>query len=200
MPRKPTTPFGTMDFGKDGKVRPNIQKLSDKKNEQELRIGELFVSLAHGHVPPDSEVVSLEENDHDFAIVVHSDKRILVQATEIVYRDFLLPPGDASGKCVLVDDELRAIDEPKVSTIFLDKLSAKLAKNYAKPADPLWLLIWSVTEYYEFSDAFASGELQHSIPKMVLQSVLKTSARNIPFDRVFYFNALTKPNLLWPLA
>jgi len=139
----------------------------------------------------------LDENDHDFAILHKDNKRTVVQCTEIVYRDFLLEGRKTSSRSVIVDGNHRYVDERKAVTIFADKIAAKLAKNYSKPADPFWLIIWSVTGYCEFNNYIEAGEKKLSAPLQFARLCLEVGT-NIPFDKIYYFDGQTKPNRIWP--
>jgi hypothetical protein len=88
LPDKPTHPFGYATFSPDGKVKMHRGKLPDEKAGQERVIAEAFASrLGVTLMPP------LHERDHDFEMVRASEipERVVVQATEVTYWDFLRP-------------------------------------------------------------------------------------------------------------
>ncbi len=199
MPRKPTTPFGYIAFGKDGTVSPHIEQLSSTKSEQELRVGTSFVRHALNLCGETASVRLLEENNHDFAILLGDAPLAYVQCTEIVYRDFLAPTGTAASESILIEGQLCPVDITKRDETLRVKIENKLKKHYSKPEGvELWLLIWSVTGYLAFYQASSSGKL--IVPESVQRArdFLQESSAE-PFDKILSFNMLTRPTVIWPI-
>lgn len=87
MPKKPTEPFGVIEFGKDGSVRKLPGSLSNVKSYQEAEIGQSFakgLALVKDEI---FDVKMCQENDHDFELTA-KNQTIIVQATEIVSREY----------------------------------------------------------------------------------------------------------------
>ena len=89
--RKPTEPFGYIAFGRDGSVRKHVEILSDQKAEQEIEVGQRFAAGLRQKFGKEFDVHPLEEDGHDFILRSADGNAVIVQATEIVWRDYLRP-------------------------------------------------------------------------------------------------------------
>ena len=90
MPRKPTQPYGHVAFGKDGSVRKVVGELPGEKFEQEREVGQNFAAKLSRMFDQHISLEMCEEDNHDFYLNFDHHK-VLVQATEIVSRDYLRP-------------------------------------------------------------------------------------------------------------
>lgn len=205
MPRKPTRPFGYMNFGKDGHVEKVLDQLPADKQGQETEIAERF---ARGITNNSGKVFKAEmcpEADHDFYLV-GDEERILVQATEIVARDFLISV-DLNGcsedgrhfQHIQVEGgEARwGMDIAAYEAAILARVRQKLAKNYSKPKCPLWLLIWSVESSFFPFFGFA-GKLCISPGVASARSFISANGCT-PFDEVWVMPVMSRPHQIWPI-
>jgi len=192
-PKKPAEPFGTINFGKDGSVTRNIQKLSHVKNEQELSVGQRFAAQLEGVGRTASFLRQLPEYDHDFALVVDSHQ-VVVQAAEVTDRFFLRPLRETEyveGKTGFkhfqkgAGEQYFGIDTDARDDAIASVLRGKLAKYYARPADdPLWLLLWS-TGSLGGGVFFKDGTLWTSEP-FTRAARLLVEGGSGPFAEVWY--------------
>jgi hypothetical protein len=196
---KPTTPFGTQDFTSDGKVKSNIQKLSDKKVEQERAVASRLLQQGAELFKGKATIEPLKENDNDFKILLDGTPRILVECIELVSRDFVADKGAETDEMIKLPDGTQAyVDLERRANALVAKIEHKFAKHYAKPKDlEFWLLIWNVTGCPEF------GHVRRGNGVVVQEPVVR--ARNLlakkgptPFDMIISFNMLTKPTIVWP--
>lgn len=207
MPKKPTTPFGFIAFGKDGSIRREISSLSANKSDQENEVACRFHLLANLGEFGGATIEQLPENDHDFCIK-GTDGSILasVQCIEIVSRDcgtiitmdqFARGPLGSSEHIALSESELLEVDAARRDLVLIEKIKKKLSKMYAKPKDrELWLLIWSVAPIF-IGSYIQSQKRVISQPVRLAVDYLNLNGSG-PFDRVFYFNMLSIPDQIWP--
>lgn len=196
---KPTTPFGTIDFGRDGCVRRNIHVLSPDKAEQEIEVGRRFVRYAEEMVGGPLQIEPLDERDHDFRLFSDSIK-IDVQCTEVVRHDFLKPPHIVDTYFIkMPDGSTRSVDEAKLDETLTNKIRRKFEKHYTHPPDgELWLLIWSVAGLPH--GAYIDGD---DNTRKVSRAVARAQAflnevGPAPFDRILFFDLLTRPTQISP--
>jgi hypothetical protein len=195
MPRKPTVPFGHINFSPKGKVRKEIRILPSMKDEQERVVVERFLPMATPLVGGRTEAIRLPENDNDFLITSRARGPIAVlECTEVVLRDYatLLPDGkwnlDQFHDAICVSPgETWGTDPWRQVNVLTGKVSQKIAKSYDKPSRlDFWLLIWSVSGL-PLSSGWQGGRwMEHPAFSV---------ARHI-----FYFNMQTRPEVVWPWA
>ena len=205
MPRKPTEPYGHIAFGKDGKVRKVIRILPEVKSEQEIEVGAHFASGLEKITDCQYETEPCNEDDHDFWLRAE-DKNILVQATEIVSRDYLRPLSVndyRNGNHRFTNfvqkspDEIYGVDLVARDNLLVDRLNAKIEKHYSKPQDPFWLLIWTVcSDFHCFW--IEGGKSQVSPGVRLVREYIEGKGAG-PFDEVWFLQLDLKPNRIWPV-
>ena len=183
MPKKPTQPFGTINFSKDGKVRPDIRQLSEDRVEQEKGvidiIAEHFGRMGH----PITDIKQLPESDHDFEATCEGNP-VIIQLTELVSRDFHDPV------TFLLDTEAEAAALSKV-------ISGKLDKHYAKPKGPgFWLVIFST---YLYATEYWQGGVKKISPGLVNVRGLLAERNDNPFDEIWFSDLITNPVRIFPV-
>lgn len=204
MPRKPTQQFGHIAFGKDGSVKKVTKKLPDEKVGQEAEVARNFAT-GLAQIRGKEYTFSLcDENDHDFWLH-DEDEKILIQAVEIVSRDYLreLDFNDyLNGRHSYTElylkspTEILGVDVDAKENIILDRIKLKFKKHYAKPKDPLWLLIWTVCdEFYPFVSE--SGTLKVSTGVTRARHYLSQHGA-APFDEIWFLNVELAPKRIWP--
>ncbi len=210
MPKKPTEPFGVIEFGKDGSVRKLSGSLSNVKSSQEAEIGQSFakgLALVKGEV---FDVQMCQENDHDFVLTTNN-QMIIVQATEIVSRDYLCPidfddyiNGRHSFTSLVYrgPKEMLGVDTEAKEIVLQRRIIKKLDKNYSKPTtSPLWLLVWTVcSDYHLYWYEGNTLRISSSVTK-VREYLSKNGAG--PFDEIWFLShnvetAFFRPNQIWP--
>lgn len=204
MPKKPTEPYGHIAFGKDGSVRKVIKKLPDIKLEQEIEVGDLFAGRLATIRGRQYEVEPCDENDHDFRLHAKNEK-ILIQATEIVSRDYLrlLSIDDyRNGNHKFTEfvhmqvDEIYGVDLEAKEIVILDRLKAKIQKHYSKPQEPFWLLIWTVcSDFYPFWVEGGVSRVSQGVIR-VREYVAQNGAD--PFDEIWFVHLDHVAKLIWP--
>jgi hypothetical protein len=137
MPRKPTQPFGSIVFSKDGKVRHRRFVLPDQKELQETEAVRCFVDLLR-HAYPERAIErcrQLAENDHDFEASCHGE-RIVMQLAELVDRPFVSTARRSGSDGILYrrNGSVEYIDQAAKDLALWNVVSRKLDKRYAKPA------------------------------------------------------------------
>ena len=85
-PNKPTEPFGSVAFGKNGSVRKHITNLSSDKQTQENEVITLFLEGIQ-------RIKQLPEAGQDFLLDTPLGE-ITIELTEIVDREFTFKPSD----------------------------------------------------------------------------------------------------------
>ena len=83
LPKKPTETFGTLVFGKDGRVRPNFQRLPEDKEGHESGVAERFIRLGSDYADKGARF----ELHHDFQIFVGRKLVATVQNTEFRFKE-----------------------------------------------------------------------------------------------------------------
>lgn len=198
-----------MNFSVDGRVTPDFHKLPDTKEEQEKVVGKQFVEKGFLADHPNWVPRPMDdEAGHDFGIFDDSNELIVeVQAAEVVFQSFTKkitveefrndPPREAiqgpQTKSGLTEFYL-AVDREKLDNVICRIIQKKLSKHYAKQKVPLWLLIWTVTDYPELMANYPPGS---SLPRPVVNA--KNFLRNndiSPFERVYLFPLLLNPRQL----
>lgn len=205
-PRKPTTPYGYIEFPQDGPVEKRMFSLSTHKKKQEKEVVEAFVGNLV-NIRKDISVlniVDLNEADHDF-LVRTKTADITVQLTEIPLRDYAIEISaeeynsgkyrsfyqkEAGGIPLGVDDSRR-------DSAIQRSIANKLSKNYVKgKTETLWLLIFSTTAYLK-TKFWENGAARESVALQNARQFLANSVKN-PFDEIWFFNLLTSPTRIWP--
>lgn len=204
MPRKPTEPFGHIAFGKDGSVRKKMDILPSDKEGQERSVAQRFATVLAATTGGQYEVDLLEEADHDF-VLKSQGSRVIVQATEIVSKDYLRPltrEDFVNGRHAYNEfvqegpDRIFGVDQSEKENVILSKVKGKLAKHYAKPKAPFWLLIWTVrSEIMPFY--WKGGQFVISTDVLRTRSFLLHEGSS-PFDEVWYFYLDLRPHRIWP--
>jgi hypothetical protein len=203
-PNKPTRPFGYIAFGKDGSGRKHMEQLSPIKAEQEIEVGRRFATGLNSMLGKQYEAVPCEENDHDFWLIAVRET-ILVQAAEVVSRDYLHPltkedyfnwNHSFSNFVVVGPDEHAGVDEAARDEVLLDRIKAKVSKHYAKPAHPLWLLVWTVESSFP-SFWIEGGKHCVSTGVEIARKYLTANGAG-PFDEIWFLALLGNPKRLWP--
>ena len=204
MPRKPTTPFGHVAFGKDGGARKYVERLSSDKQGQEAEVGRRLAARLSELTGRHHIAVPCEENDHDFWINTSSSV-VQVQATEVVSRDYLVPltvdqfaNGQHSYIETIFEGEgtIFGVDRSRKDRVLIEKLKRKLSKNYAKSSASLWLLIWTVrSDFMPFFTQAGSEEVGTSVT--LLREWLDEFGCN-PFDEIWFLHLETNPKRIWP--
>ncbi len=155
QPRKPTRPFGTIIFGKDGSVRRKISQLPDTKSHQEVSVAQRFCELLRRfHQFDFSDLTPLDERDHDASFLL-SGQRVLLQITEITSREFELPkecPNRGDPRAIAffsaTSSSATSLDIDAMNDSLLSAIQRKLNKHYCAEEDTnLWLLIFSTSPF-----------------------------------------------------
>lgn len=150
------------------------------------------------------EVEPCDESDHDFWLHAKTEK-ILVQATEIVSRDYLRPLSRddyLNGHDRFTDlvckspDKMVGVDLIARERVMLDRLKAKIQKYYSKPQNPFWLLIWTVcSDFHPFWVEDSVPQVSEGVRK-VREYVVQEGAG--PFDEIWFLNLDLAPHRIWP--
>ena len=172
-----------MIFGKDGSVRPNIEQLGDTTKAQEEGLGQKLLSSSGLELG--KQFIVLRENDHDLLFDPPGRPPIIMQCTEVVYHDFLLPTEADSSEYIVVEGKTCPIDANAWDTVIAKRIREKLEKNYSKPTDAEFvLLIWTVTGC-PFPIQNAADFVAEQGPG--------------PFDRILFFDLMTMARQIWPV-
>ena len=124
MPKKPTLPFGTINFSAAGKVTRNVNSLSSDKKTQESQVAEKFLSLLDLICNRRVELVHREiaEDGHD-ALASENGEDVQIQITE-------LWPDMYSEK---LGEGVRLLNKEREQKILAELIQKKFDKNYIKP-------------------------------------------------------------------
>jgi hypothetical protein len=204
-PKKPTAPFGYLNFSKSGRVEKRMFQLPHDKGGQELEVMNKFAEqvgkLSDGYQV--TAITSLPEKDQDFLLQT-SDGEITVQLTELVVREFATPISSEeynSGRFASVishqNGELLRVDKERRDSSIRQAIEKKVAKNYAKCAGEILDLIIFSTSSYLLTVYYSGGQRRESVAFRTAQNYAAT-LENHPFDRIWYFNMVTNPVKIWP--
>jgi hypothetical protein len=204
-PKKPTHPFGTMNFSKDGSIKPAFARLPDFKEPQELEAIRRFIEQFNAANPaaPLSLVSRLAEADQDF-LVSQAGNNIEVQLTELVDRTFLRPlTADEYNKGhwtrAVVKNRGEApwrLDIDAWNQAMTDLVAKKAEKHYSTaPSVPLWLVIFTTFPYE--TEAMQQGQLRRSEGLCRARRYL-AGLKTEPFAEVWFFHLPHKPVKVWP--
>ncbi len=205
MPKKPTTPYGRIIFGKDGKVRRHIETLPSTKLGQERMVSEKFADLLRCHCGMSvSSVELLEEANHDARLSIDG-KEVVLQVTEVPPRDFELPRGEpikgdprAFAFFSAISSEGHSIDVDKLNFSLLRIIARKLEKRYApERSGPLWLLIFSTSPFIT-TEYLENGALKIGSPMQTARSYFAERSWR-PFDEIWFTNLQTRPVRILPV-
>lgn len=204
-PNKPTQPFGTINFGKDGSVKPSFDRLSNEKERQELGAMERFVAqFNEGEASRLMRICEqLPPPDNDFLVEL-AGKEVEVELTELVDRSFL--------KAMTVEEYHAArwtkavlkfpgelplrIDHDEWDNALTESIRSKVGRAYAtNPNRPLWLVVFSTYPYE--TESVSAGEPQRSEGLCRARRYLAQPNR-IPFAEIWFYNLLTRPVRVWP--
>lgn len=205
MPKKPTEPFGHIAFGKDGSVRKYIEILSDQKSEQQDEVAGRFRAGLATVTGRACSVVPCAEDDNDFWLVSEGRAKTLVEATEIVSReylhrvsveDYLEGRHDFRSFVHEAVDCIYGVDQTALDNILVKKITAKRAKHYARPQGPFWLLIWTV-DWKICPFFWRDGQLGVSQGVLSARTYLRAEGAD-PFDEIWLLTLGFNPGRLWP--
>jgi hypothetical protein len=153
--KKPTRPFGTIVFSKNGSVRRKVSQLPEVKVMQEESVVESFCNgLKQFHGRSVDDVRTLAERDHDASVVVDG-RLVQLQVAEIAQRGFELPagaPNRGDRKAIAFFDapsaDATSLNLDEVNDSVLSAIERKLQKHYAKPADSaFWLVLFTTSSF-----------------------------------------------------
>jgi hypothetical protein len=200
MPKKPTSPFGYIAFGADGSVKKCIQTLPDIKEFQEKEVSQKFAKELECMTGQKYAPKSLPENDQDFLL----NDSILVQATEIVYRDYLCPvklEDYINGRHSFTQfvsfgpEDMRGVDNKAKDDVLLKRITNKIG-HYSKPEKPLWLLVWTVCfDYNLFWNENGNTQIAPAL-YIALEYLFKNGCH--PFDAIWFYNLSFAPCQIFP--
>ena len=204
MHKKPTEPFGYIAFGKDGTVRKHVEVLPDLKPELEVAVGRRFADGLAKITKRKYGVTPCPENDHDFWISTN-DGKFMVQATEIVSRDYLrrIDPEDyLVGQHSFAEtvqrapEEIYGVDQAAKQDVLLARIKGKLGKYYSKPREPLWLLIWTVCwDYCAFYVETGKPKVARGV--VAAREYLTVNGAG-PFEEIWFLQLNLRPHRIWP--
>ena len=183
MPKKPTQPFGTIIFSKDGKVRRDIEQLSEDKVEQEKgtidKIAEQFGRIGR----PMTDIKQLPESGHDFQATCDGYP-VTIELTELASRDFH-------------DPITCEVDIEAEAAALSNSINGKLDKHYSKAKrSKFWLVVFST---YAYSTEYWQGGVKKCSQGLVnARGVLVTRSDN-PFDEIWFSNLVTNPVKIFPV-
>lgn len=203
MPKKPTQPYGYINFAKDGKVSKHMFQLSGDKAILEMEVASAFAESLANSEGVATEVRPLPENDHDFLLIKNNEK-IEVQLTEVALREYTTKVsqeqydnGSVRGTLIAqADGGHLVIDDAKLALIFAAKIHAKKNKHYQKPANPLWLCIWSTAPLL-MSFYYDAGKPTKSPGLMLAEAYCQSSGVG-PFAKIWHFDISSRPYQIWP--
>lgn len=208
MPRKPTQPFGHLAFSKSGRVKKEMQLLSDVKEAQELQVAASFVEaynrLALGSAI--SNLKSLDENDHDASALLNG-LPLEFQVTELVERSYTIEMTKEEYDAGVFTEAVqlnygarpRRVDQALRDEALWRAIDKKLAKSYARPADgSLRLLVFSVGALYPTE--YISGGVFMVSPALALARRELATSGIAPFTAVWFTNLQTRPVRVWPCS
>jgi hypothetical protein len=202
--RKPTRPFGTIVFGKNGSVRRNMSQLPDAKIAQEQHVAESFcVGLIEFLGKTATVDRAPAEDDHDANVVIDG-MPVKLQLTELPQRAIELPPGTPNRgdpKAIAFFDATSSssvsLDVEAINGCVLRAITRKLDKRYARPAQgALWLVLFT-TSVFITMEYEQNGCLQIGEPLRRARHHFETSTWH-PFDEVWFTNLRLRPVRVLP--
>jgi hypothetical protein len=175
MPKKPTTTYGYISFGKDGTVTKVMHTLPADKEAQEQRAAEHFVGFRFPDVNAKAALKRLPERDNDFRLMIPGRHPITLELVEIASRDYIYPIDQdewsnnshkypqTMQRNEVVDGKLTVnvfnIDLQKKAGALTEKIRKKL--RYSKPTDSdFWLLIWTVETEFTYVGSGPDGDFE----------------------------------------
>lgn len=206
MPKKPTSPFGYISFGKDGSVEKYVEVLPPEKDKQERRVVDSFV-VGYNERNPNSKITNVEplpENDHDF-VLRDAKREILLQVTELVDRTYTFQMSrEEYDQCQWREAVLKEsgqipwrVDTKKRDAALDELIQKKQGKHYAKdPKRDLWLLVFTTDELY-LTEYYRQGAI-HVSPALQLARARLTAQSAEPFAQVWFSSMTTNPVRVWP--
>lgn len=204
MHKKPTQPFGYIAFGKDGTVRKHIETLAPIKEEQEAAVACKFAAGMSEMTRLTYVATPLKENDHDFLLRI-GEREIIVQATEIVGRDYLRPISTEehdSGKDAFSElvyegrSRIFGVDNLARDSVLTDRIRNKHAKHYSKGSTPLWLLVWTVRS--DFRSFWCEGGKFREAHGITSARTYLAASGSAPFEEIWLLQLPFRPRRIWP--
>ena len=182
MPKKPTQPFGTINFSKDGKVRRDIRRLSQDHDEQQKDAIDIIAKQFERMGRPITDIKQLPKRDHDFEATCEANP-VIIQLTELVSRDFH-------------DSVTFSFDTEAEAHALSNVIGGKLDRHYAKPKDRgFWLVVFSTHPYR--TEYWQGGVKKISQGLVNARAVLAGRSDN-PFDEIWFSNLITNPVRIFP--
>ena len=183
-PKKPTQSFGTINFSKDGKVKPNIRKLPEVKEEQERGAMEIVAEKLQKIGYSLTDIKQLSEPDQDFEAICNGNP-IIIQLTELVSRDFH-------------DSITFMLDTETEAAALATSIETKLDRHYSKPTGAeFWLVVYSTFAY--LTEYIQGGEKRRSQGLVNARYLLSRRDDN-PFDVIWFSNLVTRPVKVFPVG
>lgn len=205
-PRKPTEPFGHINFGKDGSVSKHMFQLPSQKEEQETGAIQFFVEgIKDAQLGPHVyDIKKLPEADQDFLLNT-SIGPVIVQLTELVEREFTnelsldeYNSGRYNHFILKQSGQIPwAVNTELRDSALIRVIEKKITKNYSKSdKEILWLVIFTTSLHFmtEYSEG---GKLKKSKALLLAQEYLRALPKCI-FDQVWFTNLQTRPVRVWP--
>jgi hypothetical protein len=202
--KKPTRPFGTIVFGKDGSVRRKVSQLSEVKVAQEQSVIESFCNgLKQFHGRSVGDIRNLAERDHDASAVVDG-RLVQLQVAEIVQRGFELPagaPNRGDPKAIAFFDatskNATSLNIDEVNDSVVSAIERKLQKHYAKPtSSALWLVLFTTSSFIPM-EYLENGRLTIGEPLRRVREHFRAKSWQ-PFDEVWFTDLRTRPVQVLP--
>ena len=206
-PKKPTQTFGSMNFGKDGSVKPALNRLADVKEAQELQVVERFIERVNAldaSIPVTLQA-QLTEADQDFAVSIAGIAAEL-QLTELVDREFLESMTEderrnGSWTEAIVKAQGEApwrVNVEARDQALTNAVARKVEKRYATaPGTPLLLVVFSTYPYP--AESMQDGKL-HLSEGLCRARRYIAALNHQPFAQVWFFNLQTNPVKVWPCS
>lgn len=209
MPKKPTSPYGYISFGKTGPVEKVDRTLPTDKVGQEQEVALRFtegLSASHGH---HYGAELLDEVGHDARLIPLRDgfTPVWLQIAELSFREWAVPLSENDWiegthgfgtVTFLGDGKYFGIDEARRDHALAKVMSGKLAKNYQKPRDaPLWLLIFTVAPGGGHFFWHESGRLRRAAAVDIAHMHLRSEGSG-PFEQVWVQTGDLRPERIWP--
>jgi hypothetical protein len=201
MPGKPTQPFGSIIFSKDGKVRQKTFVLSQHKDAQELEAARRFLDRLANSYPERSltNLQQLSESDHDFT-ASFADTRVVIQLAELVDRHFVSQTQRNPSDPVLfrAPGDRAYLDQAAKDKALSQVISAKLAKRYAKPIGGLfWLVVFSTQSY---TLQYVCDSATYITEALRITRLHLKNASHVVFDEIWFTDLQTAPICVWPFV
>lgn len=209
VPKKPTSPYGYINFGKDGSVEKVDRTLPADKAGQEKEVAARFahgLSVSHGQ---DYRVELLDEAGHDARLIPLREGLLPVwlQIAELSFREWSVPLTENdwiegthgfSAITFLGDGKYCGIDEARRDHALARVVRGKLAKNYQKPNDaPLWLLVFTVAPGGVHFFWQEGGRARRAPAVDIAHMHLHIEGRG-PFEQVWVQAGDSRPERIWP--